>query len=80
METQKTSTSNIKRERFIRIAEGRVNRILENLTYLSKCSNKNNYEYSEADVRRIFTEIDRKVKEVKIQFQSKGESRKRFRL
>ena len=70
----------IKRERFIRIAESRVNRILDNLDTLGKCSNIRNYEYTEQEVNKIFREIDRKVKETKLKFQVNGESRQRFRL
>ena len=72
--------SNTKRERFIRIAESRVNKILDNLDNLAKCSNPRNYEYSEIEVKKIFREIERKLKEVKFQFQGKSESRQRFRL
>ena len=46
-----------KRERFVRIAEHRVNKILNDLDLLSKCSNRRNYTYDDKDVRRIFSEI-----------------------
>ena len=77
---QITNKSNIRRERFVRIAEGRVNKIISNLDNLGKCSNKNNYEYSEEEVRKIFREIDRKVKEVKIQFQGASSTKGKFHL
>lgn len=69
-----------KRERFVRIAERRVNYILDALDKLGKCSDKRNYEYSQEDVRKIFAELDRKIKETKILFQSGNQSRKRFSL
>ena len=72
--------NDIKRKRFIRIAESRVNKILTNLDNLGKCSNIRNYEYTDEEVRKIFREIDRKVKEVKIQFQGKAGNQQRFRL
>ena len=77
---QGTTNNNIKRERFIRIVESRVNKILYNLDNLGKCSNKRNYEYSEEDVRRIFREIERKVKETRLHFQDGARSKGRFRL
>ena len=69
-----------KRSRFIRIVERRVNRILDNLDSLGKCSNRKNYEYSDEDVKRIFSEIERKVKEVRSLFQDTSKSKRRFRL
>jgi hypothetical protein len=73
-------TENIKRERFIRIVESRVNKILISLDNLGKCSNKRNYEYSENDVRKIFKEIDHKVKETKLQFQGGAKTKGQFKL
>ncbi len=70
----------IKRERFIRIIERRVNIILDGLDNLGKCSNKRNYDYTDEEVRKIFREIDHKVREAKLQFQSKGGNKRRFRL
>ena len=72
--------NDIKRKRFIKIAESRVNRILTNLDSLGKCSNKRNYEYSEEEVRKMFREIEHKIKEVKLQFQGEPKKKGRFRL
>ena len=70
----------IKRDRFLRIAERRVNMIIDNLDLLGKCSNRRNYEYSEGEVRKIFREIEHKVKETRLQFQSANEKQRRFKL
>jgi len=77
---QVTTRNNIKRERFIRIVESRVNKILSNLDNLGKCSNKRNYEYSEEEVRKIFREIERKVKETRLQFQGGARNKGKFKL
>ena len=58
----------IKRERFVRIVERRVGKILDDLEGLSKCSNRTNYEYSEADINKVFNAIKAKLREVKILF------------
>lgn len=63
-----------KRERFIRIAENRTNKILDMLKLLSNCSNKSNYEYTEEDIRKIFSAIEKETKNAKIAF-SGGESK-----
>ena len=54
-----------KRERFENVASNRVQRILDTLQLLQNCSNKNNYEYTEKDVDRMFSEIMSAVKDAK---------------
>jgi len=68
------------RERFLRIAEGRVNRILDALDSLGNCSNKRNYDYSDTDVKKIFSAIESKVEETRLMFQGTSENKKRFTL
>jgi hypothetical protein len=75
-----TLVNNKRRGRFLRIAESRVNKVLIGLENLGKCSNPRNYEYTDDEVRRIFREIDRKVREIKYLFQGKRNNRVRFRL
>ncbi len=65
-------------ERFKRIAAKRTNDILEKIRILGNCSNKSSYEYSEEEVNKIFTEIDRQLKLTKARFL--GGKRERFRL
>lgn len=54
-----------KRERFENVASNRVQRILDTLQLLQNCSNKNNYEYTEKDVDKMFSEISAAVKDAK---------------
>lgn len=56
------------RERFKRLATLRTNTILKRLKVLGNCSNRQIYEYSEEDIDKIFSEIERKVKETKVKF------------
>jgi hypothetical protein len=69
-----------KREKFIRIAERRVNNILSNLDSLGKCSNRKNYEYTEGDVSKIFGEIEKKIKDIKLLYSNSNKKKKRFKL
>ena len=69
-----------KREKFIRIAERRVNNILSNLDSLGKCSNRKNYEYTEEDVSKIFGEIEKKIKGLKLLYSNSNIKKKRFKL
>lgn len=56
------------RDRFKRLATTRTNIILRRLKVLGNCSNRNIYEYEEQDIDKIFSEIERKVKETKAKF------------
>ncbi|MGB3921851.1 MAG: hypothetical protein WBL19_01025 [Minisyncoccia bacterium] len=56
------------RERFKRLASLRTNAVLHRLKVLSNCSNRQLYEYDERDVEKIFTEVERKVREAKSKF------------
>ena len=68
-----------KKERFIRIAENRTNKIIDMLNLLGNCSNKSNYDYSEEDVKRIFTAIENSTRICKMKFLDKQEKTK-FKL
>lgn len=59
---------NIKRERFIRIAEQRTNKIIKMLKLLSNCSNKSAYEYTDAEIKKIFDTIETELKNSKSKF------------
>lgn len=72
--------SQAKRERFVRIIERRVNRILDNLDSLGKCANKKNYDYDDDDVRKIFQAIDKKIKVIKALYQNSNKKKKNFTL
>ena len=74
------STSDQNRERFVRVAEKRVNRILRDLDSLEKCSNRRNYLYTDEDVRRIFSAIERRLREIRSQYQMAGKKDKEFKL
>ena len=55
-------------ERFKRIASKRTNEILEKIRILGNCSNKSSYEYTEEEVNKIFSEIDKQLKLTKAKF------------
>lgn len=51
-----------KKDRFKRVASRRVENILNDIKSLSKCSNNNNYEYTEADVNKMLKAIKDEIK------------------
>ena len=65
-------------ERFKRLAALRTNLILERLRILGNCANRQVYEYTEEDIEKIFSAIERQVKEVKTKFHFPKE--KKFKL
>ena len=64
-----------KRERFVRLAEARTNKIIDMLQLLGNCSNSSAYDYTQQDVDKIFSAIESEVREAKRKF-SKSEARK----
>lgn len=69
-----------KRSRFERIAVNRTNNIIKALQLLSNCSNKNNYEYNEDDVKKIFGAIDDQLRLTKLSFSAKIKKKTPFNL
>ncbi len=53
---------NLKRDRFTNVAGKRVQKVLDNLDSLSKCANRNNYEFNEEDVAKMIRAIKEKVR------------------
>lgn len=54
--------------KFRRLATQRGERILKDLRLLSNLSNRKNYEYSDTEVKRIFSAIDEELKLAKYSF------------
>jgi hypothetical protein len=61
-------TKSIRRQRFESVAARRVQGIIDQLESLSNCANKANYEYSDDDLRKMFTAIKEKVKNTEMAF------------
>ena len=57
-----------KRERFVRLAEARTNKIIDMLDLLGNCSNRNIYEYTTSDVNQIFNTIEEHLRDSKRKF------------
>ena len=68
MDNIEDKTKNEKRERFRRLATYRTNEVLRRLKVLGNCANRSAYDYTEEDINKIFSEIERKVREVKAKF------------
>ena len=61
-----------KREKFVRLAEARTNKIINMLQLLGNCSNLNTYEYTSKDVDKIFFAIENGARDAKRKFNKIG--------
>ena len=62
-----------KREKFIELAESRVKKTITNLRLIGNLSRKNNYEYTNEDVKKITAALDKELKNVKDLFKRGSE-------
>ena len=68
-----------KESRFKRIAEKRTNRVLASLRLLGQSANKRSYEYTDAQVNKIFREIRNSIRETENKFKE-SKTKTGFRL
>lgn len=69
-----------KKDKFVRIAEARTNKIIDMVRLLGNCSNKASYEYTKDDVKKIFTAIENELKLAKAKFESTSDDSSKFKL
>lgn len=69
-----------KRDRFVRLAEARTNKIIDMIRLLGNCSNKSNYDYTDTDIQKIFSAIDKELKNTKLKFSVSEVDDDKFRL
>ena len=68
-----------KRDKFVRLAGARTNKIIDMIQLLGNCSNSGAYDYTQQDVDKIFTAIENELREAKKKF-SKVDSKKGTRF
>ena len=69
-----------KNEKFIRVAENRTNKIIDMVRLLGNCSNKITYDYSDVQVKAIFSAIETELKNSKSKFQWTDATENKFKL
>ena len=67
-----------KEQRFKRVAEKRVQNVLDSIRKLSQCSNKRMYEWNEVQLKSIWGAIDQEITRCKERFET--EESVEFRL
>lgn len=73
------NASESKRDKFVRLAEARTNKIIDMIQLLGNCSNLSTYDYTSQDVDKIFSAIEYEIKEAKKKF-NKTENKKGTRF
>ena len=70
-----------KRDKFIRLAERRTSVALRAIKLIGNLSNKNNYDYTDADAKKIVGALTRELDELRRRFESpSGRSVQDFKL
>lgn len=62
------------RQKFVRLAEARVNSLIKTVRLLGNLSNKSNYSYTQKDVDQMFRSIEKELKDAKARFRTGGRS------
>ena len=60
------------REKFVRLANRRVNAAIKAIHLVGNLSNRSNYDYTEDDVRKIFAALNRELRQCRKRFEADG--------
>jgi len=64
-----------KRQKFVELAEARVNRAIKDVRLIGNLSNRNSYEYTPEDAKKIFRALQRELDSAKARFTGDGGDR-----
>ena len=67
-----------KEERFRRVAEKRIQRVLDSIRSLTQCSNKRMYKWNDEQLKKIWNAIDKELKKCKEGFENSEPEEFRF--
>lgn len=67
-----------KNEKFKRLAKQRGDRALKDINLLGNLSNRNNYEYSDQEVKRLFSILDEELRSANEKFKTRLKREIRF--
>ncbi len=68
----KATKANGKREKFVLLAENRTRTAIKAIRIIAKLGNRNAYEYTEADVKKIASALTREIEALKARMLSTG--------
>jgi len=61
-----------KKEKFVRLAESRVNKAMKDIQLIGNLSNKAAYEHTDAEIRKIFRALQQSLDSAKQRFADTG--------
>ena len=61
-----------KRQKFVELAEARVNRAIKDIRLIGNLANRNSYEYGDDDARKILRALQKELDQVKSRFTGDG--------
>lgn len=63
-----------KRQKFVDLAEARVNKALKDIQLVGNLSNRSAYDFTDADIRKIFSALQKGIETAKARFSRESES------
>jgi hypothetical protein len=61
------------RQKFVQLAQKRVNRALKDIQLIGNLSNRSNYSYTDEDAKKIYRALQSAVTDLKARFDRKGD-------
>jgi len=61
-----------KRKKFVELAEARINRAIKDIRLIGNLANRNAYEYTEDDVKKMFRALQKELDGSKSRFGGEG--------
>ena len=69
------------REKFVKLANARVNNALKNIILIGNLSNRSNYTYGENDIKEIFRSLRKEIDSAERRFKESGSGdREEFKI
>ena len=69
---------NAKEERFLRLAESRMNELIDKFRLVGNLADKRNYSYSDEQARQILKALEEELRNLKAKFSSIEQKEKSF--
>lgn len=80
MENNSSAQKKTRRDRFLEIAQRRTRQVIRDLRLLGNCGNRSAYEYTDAEVEKVFAAIQRELELAKSRFKTEEKREIDFRL
>lgn len=69
-----------KRDRFVDLAEKRVNKAIKDIRLVGNLFNRNNYEYEDAEGQAILRALEQEMKALRLRFEQSRKNDQIFKL